>query len=116
MFYFTNSQQQEIGTVIKAPTDKSQANDCDRIKDLGYGSSHHMQMYGERFEIVSDPFPDGTGVAVEVTTLNQPTKRVLRPPTSILIGLKGLFPIAKKAEVLTRRKSPFPTTMVLSLK
>jgi hypothetical protein len=57
-----------------------------------------MQMYGERFEIVSDPFPAGTGVAVEVTTLNQPKKRTLRLPTSILVGLKGLFPVAKKAK------------------
>ena len=57
-----------------------------------------MQMYGERFDIVSDPFPAGTGVAVEVTTLDQPTKRALRLPTSILVGMKGLFPIAKKAK------------------
>ena len=75
--------------------DKSQADDCDRIKELGYGSSRHIQMYGERFDIVSDPFPSGTGVAVEVTTLNQPKKRALRLPTSILVGLKDLFKKAK---------------------
>jgi len=48
-------------------------------------------MYGERFDIVSDPFPAGTGVAVEVTTIRQPKKRALRLPTSILVGLKDLF-------------------------
>ncbi len=72
--------------------DKSVADDCVRIKDLGYSSSHHIHMYGERFEIVSDPFPDGNGVAVHVTTAKEPTKRTLRLPTSILMGLKTLFP------------------------
>jgi hypothetical protein len=71
---------------------KSTADDCVRIKDLGYSSSHHIKMYGERFEIVSDPFPDGDGVAVHVITVKEPTKRKLRLPTSILVGLKGLFP------------------------
>ena len=72
--------------------DKSMTDDCVRIKDLGYSSSHHINMYGERFEIVSDPFPDGNGVAVHVTTAKEPTKRTLRLPTSILMGLKKLFP------------------------
>ncbi len=71
--------------------DKTVTNDCVRIKDLGYSSSHHIHMYGERFEILSDPFPDGNGVAVHVTTAKESTKRTLRLPTSILMGLKKLF-------------------------
>lgn len=71
---------------------KSTADDCVRIKDLGYSSSHHIKMYGKRFEIVSDPFPDGNGVAVHVITVEEPTERTLRLPTSILVGLKGLLP------------------------
>jgi hypothetical protein len=74
--------------------DKSITDDCVRVKDLGYTSSRHISMYGERFEIVSDPFPDGNGVAVHVITTTEPTKRTLRLPTSILVGLKGLFPKA----------------------
>ena len=73
---------------------KSTTDDCVRIKDLGYSSSHHIHMYGERFEIVSDPFPDGNGIAVHVTTVKEPTKRTLRLPTSILVGLRGLRPKA----------------------
>jgi hypothetical protein len=75
-------------------TDKSVTDDCVRIKDLGYKSSRHIRMYGERFEIVSDPFPDGNGIGVHVTTAREPTKRTLRLPTSILIGLKDLLPTA----------------------
>jgi len=71
---------------------KSAADDCVRIKALGYSSSHHIKMYGKRFEIVSDPFSEGNGVAVHVITLDEPTKRTLRLPTSILVGLKDLFP------------------------
>ncbi len=70
--------------------------DCVRIKELGYGSSRHIQMYGERYEIVSDPFPDGDAVAVFVTTANDKTRRRLRLPASILLGLKDLFPEAAR--------------------
>ncbi len=71
---------------------ESAPEDCVRVKNLGYSSSHHIRIYGERFEIVSDPFPAGDGVAVLVTTATEPTKRTLRLPTSILVRLKGLFP------------------------
>ena len=71
---------------------KSAVDDCIRIKDLGYGSSHHMRMYGQQFEIVSDPVPDGNGVSVQVTSAANPTKRTLRLPTSILVGFRDLFP------------------------
>ena len=71
---------------------KSTADDCVRIKALGYSSSHHIKMYGKRFEIVSDPFPAGNGVGVHVITLEEPTERTLRLPTSILLGLKDLLP------------------------
>jgi hypothetical protein len=73
---------------------KSTADDCVRIRDLGYRSSHHIRMYGERFEIVSDPFLDGDGIAVHVTTTVKPTNRTLRLPTSLLVGLKDLLPNA----------------------
>jgi len=48
-------------------------------------------MYGQHFDIVSDPFPAGTGVAVQVTTDREPNRRTLRLPTSILVGFKDMF-------------------------
>jgi hypothetical protein len=71
---------------------RSATEDCIRIKDMGYGRSHHIRMYGEQFDIVSDPFPHGSGVAVHVTTAQEPTERTLQLPTSILVGLKHLLP------------------------
>ena len=68
------------------------ANDCARIKELGYSTSRHVHMYGEDFEIVSDPFPDGDGVAVEAITSKNPARRTLRLPVAILVGLRDRFP------------------------
>ena len=73
-------------------TKPSISDDCIKVKELGYSPSHSINMYGEQFQIVSDPFPDGNGVAVYVTTVKDPGKRTLRLPTSILMGLKRLFP------------------------
>jgi hypothetical protein len=70
---------------------RSSVEDCLRIKDLGYGSSNHIRLYGQQFEIVSDPIPDGDGVSVQVTSAAEPVKRTLRLPTSILVGFKDFF-------------------------
>ncbi len=77
---------------MSSTVDQSTIEDCVRIKDLGYSRSHHISMYGEQFDIVSDPFPHGSGVAVHVTTAQDPMERTLRLPTSILVGLKDLLP------------------------
>ena len=77
---------------MSSTVDHSALEDCVRIKDLGYSRSHHIRMYGEQFDIVSDPFQQGSGVAVQVTTAQEPTERTLRLPTSILVGLKDLLP------------------------
>lgn len=29
---------------------------CNRLKRLGYGRSQHVRLYGEQFEVMSDPF------------------------------------------------------------
>ncbi len=80
---------------MNEPIDKRATDDSDRIKDLGYGLSHHIRMYGQRFDIVSDPFPDGDGIAIEVTTAKEPRKRKLRLPRTLLVGLKELLPRTK---------------------
>jgi hypothetical protein len=35
---------------------RTPAENCARSKGLGYTVSKHIKMYGERFELVSDPF------------------------------------------------------------
>lgn len=92
---YESHNSREIGAAMNKSIDNSLSDDCVRIKDLGYSSSHHIRLYGQRFDIVSDPFPDGNGVAVEVTTAKEPKKRKLRLPKALLIGLKDLLPKAK---------------------
>ena len=70
----------------------SSSEDCTRIRELGYKLSGHAKLYGEKFEIVSDPFPEGGGVAVRVVTATNPAIRTLRLPVAILLGLRDFFP------------------------
>jgi hypothetical protein len=51
----------------------------------------HINMYGERFEIVSDPFDDGDCIAVRATSGNDPEIRTLRLPIAILVGRADRF-------------------------
>jgi hypothetical protein len=64
---------------------------CVKIKDLGFTAFMHIKMYGERFEIVSDPFDEGDCVAVRATSGSDPEIRILRLPIAILVGLGDRF-------------------------
>lgn len=48
-------------------------------------------MYGERFEIVSDPFDEGGCISVHATSGSNPEIRALRLPAAILIGRVDRF-------------------------
>ena len=62
---------------------------CAHVKHLGYAISGRIRLYGEEFEVVSDPFPEADGIAVHVTTKNDSSIRVLRIPATILQCAKG---------------------------
>jgi hypothetical protein len=82
-----------------APTDvrkrhtsgQSSSENCARIRDLGFKASTHIKMYGEYFELVSDPFVDGDYTTVNAISRNGRGTRTLRLPVSILVGLPDLF-------------------------
>jgi hypothetical protein len=76
---------------MKNASGRTPVEDCARIKELGYDISHHVQMYGERFEIVSDPVSEGSGVSIQAVSLENPKRRTLRLPVSIIVGLKDMF-------------------------
>ena len=73
------------------PSGPSPSENCARIKDLGFTTSKHIKMYGERFELVSDPFVQGDYTAVHAISPRDPGIRELRLPTAILVGLPDLF-------------------------
>jgi hypothetical protein len=62
---------------------------CARVRHLGYAVSGRVRLYGEDFEVVSDPFPEEDGIAVHVTTKKNSTIRVLRIPATVLQSIRG---------------------------
>lgn len=65
---------------------------CERIKKLGYGKGNHVHLYGERLEVVSDPFPQQNGIAVRVRTKGDTTERVILLPATVLQSVRGKKP------------------------
>jgi hypothetical protein len=64
---------------------------CARTKDLGFKTSKRIKMYGEHFELLSDPFEDGGCTAVHVAGANDTTIRTLRLPVAILLSSTERF-------------------------
>lgn len=67
---------------------------CDRVKRLGYEPSKRIRLYGEEFEVVSDPFPEAGGIAVSVKQKDQPGTRVVQLPATVLQSVRGMRPRA----------------------
>jgi hypothetical protein len=61
---------------------------CARVKHLGYAVSKRVRLYGEEFDVVSDPFPDADGIAVHVTTKKDSKIRVLQIPATVLQSIR----------------------------
>jgi hypothetical protein len=61
---------------------------CARVKHLGYAISGRVRLYGQEFEVVSDPFPEAGGMAVHVTTKKDSSIRTLRIPATVLKSAK----------------------------
>ena len=62
---------------------------CANVKRMGYAASSQVRLYGEDFEVLSDPFPDAGGIAVHAKAKYDSTVRVLRLPATIVqsVGL-----------------------------
>jgi len=56
---------------------------CARVKHLGYTTSGRVRLYGEEFEVVSEPFPQANGIAVHVKSRKDTTIRVLQLPATV---------------------------------
>jgi len=50
----------------------STAEICESVKRLGYGIGQNIRLYGQEFEVISDPFPEAGGIAVRVKAKHQP--------------------------------------------
>lgn len=62
---------------------------CARVKRSGYAVSSRVRLYGEDFEVLSDPFPEAGGVAVHVKSEKDSRICVLRLPVTVVQSVKG---------------------------
>jgi hypothetical protein len=62
---------------------------CANVKRLGYAARQRIRLYGEEFELISDPFPEADGIAVNAKSKKGPNVRVLRLPSTVLQSVKG---------------------------
>jgi hypothetical protein len=61
---------------------------CASVKRLGDGTSQHIHLYGEDFEVISDPFPEAGGIAVSVKTKSDDSIRVAQITATVLQSVK----------------------------
>jgi hypothetical protein len=57
---------------------------CEKLKHLGFARSNHVKLYGEQFQLASDPFPHESGIAVEVVRTDGKPPRTIKLPLPIL--------------------------------
>jgi hypothetical protein len=62
---------------------------CESVKRLGYSASASVRLYGEEFEVLSDPFPEADGVAVHAVAKKDSRICVLRIPATVLQSVRG---------------------------
>lgn len=56
---------------------------------MGYAASKLVKLYGEEYEIVSDPFLQDHGIAVQAKTKKNPAVRMVRLPATVLQSVLG---------------------------
>ena len=65
---------------------------CEKLKHLGFARSKQIKLYGEQFELLSDPFLHESGIAVQAARGDG------KPPRTIKLPLPSLkIAMAKSA-------------------
>ena len=59
-----------------------------RIKEMGYTTGNQIHIYGEKFQVLSDPFTEGAGIAIRVKQLADGVVRVLKLPATLLQSVR----------------------------
>src|SRR5579859_1456404 len=57
---------------------------CAQIKKFGYAASQKIRIYGEEFEVLSDPFPSDGGIAIHVRSRRTAQSRLLQLPATVI--------------------------------
>jgi hypothetical protein len=62
---------------------------CARIRHLGYVAYRNVRIYGEEFELLSDPFPENNRVAIRAKAKGESKVQTLRLPQTMAQGRQG---------------------------
>ena len=57
---------------------------CDRLQRMGYAQSKRIRIYGQEFEAVSNPFPNGDGIAIRAFSKRETQARTLQLPLPVV--------------------------------
>jgi hypothetical protein len=72
---------------------------CERLRKFGYTRDRHIRLYGEEFQLVSNPFPDGEGFAVEGIAHASGQLRRMRIPLSLVQTLRRELALHERTEI-----------------
>ncbi len=73
------------GGIMTSQVDRSPDREtCSKLISLGYARSNRVRLYGQEVQLVSDPFPEEGGIAIEVVGQNDSVSRRMKLPLSIL--------------------------------
>ena len=61
---------------------------CERLKKFGYSKEREIRLYGDQFHLISNPFPDGNGFAVEGIARSSGQLKRMHIPLSLVQTLK----------------------------
>jgi hypothetical protein len=57
---------------------------CNQLQRMGYAQSKRIRIYGQEFEVVSNPFPHGDGIAVQAFSKHETQARTVRLPLPVV--------------------------------
>jgi len=57
---------------------------CDQLQQMGYAQSKRIRIYGQEFEAVSNPFPNGGGIAIQAFSKRETQARILQLPLPVV--------------------------------
>jgi hypothetical protein len=72
------------GEVMSSESNLPTTEICARIRQSGYAATQKIRIYGEEFDVLSDPFPSDDGIAIQVRSKRTLQTRVLQLPATVI--------------------------------
>jgi len=72
---------------------------CERLQRLGYARERRIKLYGEEFDLISNPTPDGNGYVIDGVSCKSGGSRHIRIPLPLVHTIEHEL-LAMEEEVL----------------